>query len=675
MRDSVLNAKGLSRLSGGSALDFGPFSGLASQVVLEELPGTNQTWPQTFTPTLAAGSNGVLITLGMNSTQFPTVTVNGAAAELVASTGNQYNNGLLVMCAYYAQTTDTTPDITIDWTGDRTRGAAIVVTSVQGGPVASWRVFGDADPQAADVQRTFTISGVEWGEGDAVFGLLLGERNPLANDFGGFTGCRSQSGTIHIAVGHEVKGSAASAQSINWGMRNTHRGDSGLVLVASKAEADAVRLVPAPFQTVYQISGANASVPVVGTYTGTAPSSVEARVVRWSDPTTEVLTWTTLDASPSGGAFSGTLTVPRQPYGMRVEVRPSGGSGITDAMRIGTGLYIAAYGQSNTGGQTGIDLGFTVTSILDGSAYHDRLEESSVHAGTEIISIGNFAGLRGLISEIESLMGCGVIYTNSAKAGAALAVLSTDPERQLLLDDISRVGLTPQAFYWWQGEAEGASGLFAGYAADFDTFHGALATSLGVSKSDIPFVICTLGPTTDGDVTDANWAGINGELIDAADTYADVHLFSDNADGVLSAGDPFHFDGATQELVSKRGARGIAVALGEATPSAIFRIGSITKVSTTVIDVNLTHGIGTDYTPTTGITGFTVSANSDMSSPATLSSVVRQDASTIRITLSAAIAGTVHLTYQTTKGPYTPVVDNGTYSMPLLRQIDALSAS
>lgn len=100
------------------------------------------------------------------------------------------------------------------------------------------------------------------------------------------------------------------------------------VSVRRKASAS-VNLNQLQDRRVYQRSGTSVSLPLSGTYTG-ASAAIQARVI--TDPgSTEVVAWTTVAASPTGGTWSGSLSVPQGGW-YKVQVR----RGTTGAAKTGT---------------------------------------------------------------------------------------------------------------------------------------------------------------------------------------------------------------------------------------------------------------------------------------------------------------------------------------------------
>jgi hypothetical protein len=107
-----------------------------------------------------------------------------------------------------------------------------------------------------------------------------------------------------------------------------------------------------------------------------------------------------------------------------------------------------------------------------------------------------------------------------------------------------------------------------------------------------------------------------------------------------------------------------AVAMNDVLGSGTYHRGpsivSISEVDSTHTDVNLSHTGGTDFTPTSSITGFTIT-DDNWSGTLAISAAVRQDASTIRLTHAAA-SGTRRVRHQYGADPTVTgaVVDNST---------------
>jgi len=88
--------------------------------------------------------------------------------------------------------------------------------------------------------------------------------------------------------------------------------------------------------------------------------------------------------------------------------------------------------------------------------------------------------------------------------------------------------------------------------------------------------------------------------------------------------------------------------------------------SSTTVTVTVEHDGGTDFTPTTGIEGFSYYDSGD--SEITISSAVRTNATTITLTLASAVAGTLYYMRDNESVTLSNLVkDNGANTLPLQR--------
>jgi hypothetical protein len=89
--------------------------------------------------------------------------------------------------------------------------------------------------------------------------------------------------------------------------------------VSASGLQSTVTLTELPSRRIYQRNPTSATVPLSGTYTG-SPGAIEARVV---DATTgdQVVAWTTVASSLTGGTWSGSLSIPQGGW-HRIQLRP-----------------------------------------------------------------------------------------------------------------------------------------------------------------------------------------------------------------------------------------------------------------------------------------------------------------------------------------------------------------
>jgi len=407
---------------------------------------------------------------------------------------------------------------------------------------------------------------------------------------------------------------------------------------------------------VYQRTGTNTDITIAGTYSG-SPTAIQARVM---DGVSEEVTWTSIDASPTGGTFSGTISTPTGgPF--TAEVRFSNDTGVTDEGTNGwlLGDVIMISGQSNAAHWFDADTTGTPNAsmrILEAAGWRESdgvleagaVEFANTYITTEGVPCGMVLSATGSLGLRHEAAGTAYLDASDLR-GAAYATWIT----ARLTDTDNTLG----GFVWIQGEQDAAD---AGVTEA--EYEGSLNALLGfvradVSDASLPVVIAYLGRYTGA--TDANVQAINN-------AQQNVVASDANAYGVMThdiAYDGVHYD--DHKDVAARVVEAMLYAKGSASYYEGPTITGATKISSTVIDVNITHESGTDFTPTSAITGFSVL---DDATPATISSAVRQDATTIRLTLASALTGTATVRYLYGASPTITslVKDNTANTLPLV---------
>lgn len=408
----------------------------------------------------------------------------------------------------------------------------------------------------------------------------------------------------------------------------------------------------------------NAAVTISGTYSGT-PTAIEYRLLLASDDTTEVQTWATLDAAPTGGTFSGTPTITSTANYVHAEVRYSNDTGVTSlqANDWGVGTLVGTIGQSNienwfTDG-TGTPNGKCSVHAPGGWVKQSTTGTGAIGFGNKLSNaLGHVVGLldysvggSGLVSGVTSPYwgdSTGSYYTNFTAA-------------------VTAVGGGLEFILWAQGEQDAFVGsptaTEANYTSTLNSLVAQCRTDINndSDQTNLPFIISQLGRATNG-ATDANTQAIKDALFTVATTTADCYLGATTHDIPLS--DSVHFTTAGYTTHGERMAQAVLDITGDVTFHRGPAIASATLVDSTTIDVTLTHVGGTDFTPTTSITGFEVF---DDATPVTISTAVRQSATVIRLGLAAAITGTATARYMYGVNPTITgvVLDNSTESLPL----------
>jgi len=383
------------------------------------------------------------------------------------------------------------------------------------------------------------------------------------------------------------------------------------------------------------------SLLIEGTYTGT-PTNIEARIVL-DGTSTEVKTWTTIDSSPSANAFSGTITGVDQGGWYNVQVRFSNDTGTTDdgTSKWGVGMIVAVYGQSNAEFWFWTDWGTSLTKDDLVSWYNPQgwnATGSGSTWGDNTIANGAMAFGNAIVDSLS----IPVALVDAGVASAAIADLNTGTNFNNLITLTDAVGGSVEYVLWAQGETDGMN------ATAQATYHTALGTLLTNLRANITAVSGTLpmitsipGRYTDG-TEDAGWNNVRAATIQKIAGDSDVYKGGETITYDLNGN--IHYGSGTEGYIKhgKLIAQAVLDDLGEVTYSTGPSIDTFTLVTSTIVYVNITHSGGTDFTPTTGITGFEVF---DDGSPVTISSAVRENADTIRLTLASAITGTATARY------------------------------
>lgn len=411
---------------------------------------------------------------------------------------------------------------------------------------------------------------------------------------------------------------------------------------------------------VQRNSDEEGSLVIAGTYTG-SPTSIEARVV--DDGTSdEVVTWTEIDVSPSGGSFSGTLTGIPQGGWYNVQVRYSNETGITDegVNAFGVGILIGCIGQSNIEKwfTDGTDL--TANDLLRSYAgsWAVPTKNGAISFGNTIISdLGIPVGLLDYGvggSALNSAADTGNGYwLDTATAGKPYVVFEAA---------VTALGGVLECVVWYQGERDANAGISeAQYESDLATLVSNLRTDISSPSGTLKMLLVQIARYTAG--TDSQWQAIRQAQRDFVASDANVYLAATTIDSGLQ-GDGIHLDTTGLTENGSRVAQCFLYLFSDATYYLGPTITSFEKISATVIDVTITHSGGTDFTPTSAITGFIVT---DDGSPETISTAVRQNATTIRLTIDGSLDGTLAVSYQYGANPTVTgaVLDNTAVALPL----------
>jgi hypothetical protein len=224
-----------------------------------------------------------------------------------------------------------------------------------------------------------------------------------------------------------------------------------------------------------------------------------------------------------------------------------------------------------------------------------------------------------------------------------------------------------------QGEGDSANGTVGNtplgatkglWKANWTTVSNQIAALAGETIPMLFIGLSTFGGTQ-GANSDAQWSAVQAGIKELADEYAHMHYSHSMLDATLI--DTYHYDGASYGRSGKRAASLGSTVLGGAGGLAAWFITGVSIVSATQTDVTVAHALGSDFTPTTGITGFSISGTNGAAweSP---SAAVRQSATVIRLThsdLGTVLDRQLRYLYGTAPVITGLVIDNSAAATPL----------
>lgn len=435
----------------------------------------------------------------------------------------------------------------------------------------------------------------------------------------------------------------------------------------------------ADFTGYQRTSSDNYAVPVSGTYTGT-PTAIQARVVL-DGTSTEEVTWTTIDASPSGGTFSGNITTPTGGW-YNVQVRFSNDTGVTDegTNKWAIGAYILQVGQSQQ--EMLYSTSSTPPSLTAVSSYYDVRSGDNIWKDYTAGNSSNGNGIITLANNLYTNLGVPIFFIKASQGGSALrkeaefnATTSywfdedTDTEGPLFTKAITQMdALGGKAEYisWVQGEQDANFGGITP-AETIDSLTKLIAffrTDVTTpDSSTIPFLIGIIGRSTDAGSGDADWSNMREALTTVADSNTNNYVSGQLID--LTLADTVHYTPAAYTIFANRIAQTIRFIESDVTYYRGQQIDDYTQVSSSIIDINLNTTTGiTNFTPTSAITGFSIL---DDATPETISTAIQVDANTIRLTIAGTITGTPTVRYLYGANPTVtnPVLGNDALTLPL----------
>ena len=449
---------------------------------------------------------------------------------------------------------------------------------------------------------------------------------------------------------------------------------NGFALCIQVLSVESLSLTPPTNLRVYQrASNGKGSINLAGTYAGVV-TNIEYRLVL--DATSTPVAghdWTTLVAGPSGGVFSGTVSIVPAGGWYNAQVRMSNDVSVVSnsTNQIAVGALLAVIGQSQARNLHEIGTSYTQTAV--GSQYTastNIAETLNVWAAT----VGS--GARKLVDTLSSLLGVPIGLIKAGVGSTALTSAGNTGSGYWLntaagqvydkwITAMNAVGGSCEAILWLQGEQDAFQGLVsqavysAGLATFVANFNPALA--VGYTHSSIPLLIAQTGRDANAGRSDVGYSNIRSAQYDFAAADAQTYLAAPCIDIPL-AGDGIHYTETGYQTVATRLAHAYAKILGLTATSPAPIIVGLTTVGSTTTDITIQSGAGTDFTPISAITTFEVDLGAGF---VAVSSAVRQDATHIRLTHASGTIVAARYLYGANPVFTGLVLDNSALAWPL----------
>jgi len=261
------------------------------------------------------------------------------------------------------------------------------------------------------------------------------------------------------------------------------------------------------------------------------------------------------------------------------------------------------------------------------------------------------SGPKHLGDALVDLFNCPVGLVNGHSDGSSISQWDGGSIYTDAMTVFNAVGGKFGGLIFIQGEVDAGGTTYATYLS---TLTAVLQTRFRAAfgQSSLPIALVANGRYTTDPGAMPTYGQVKQAHYDYADSDANCYLV-DRIDSELSDG--LHLAQAGSAKVGARVGQAFRVAYGAATEWQGPVISSITLVSATVYDVNITHQLGADISPSSGATGFVATDPGDSDAALAIASVVRQSATVLRITLSDTPVGVPVFSYA--DGPVPDVTD------------------
>ncbi|MBU0678629.1 MAG: hypothetical protein KJ626_10985 [Verrucomicrobia bacterium] len=421
---------------------------------------------------------------------------------------------------------------------------------------------------------------------------------------------------------------------------------------------------------IIQRVGTNGSLQLSGTYTGT-PTAIEARIV--STNGSEITAWATVDASPSGETWSGTVSGIPEGGWYRVETRYSNATSVTNdtSNRFGVGILIAFLGQSN------IAKMFSTSNNTDVAnqhlSYFGYDDYSDNHLGDAVIwrditgagHNGN-GGIR-LGNDLRSELGIPVGLMNFSIGSTRITqwTNATWYGWTQFVGGVETVGSDFEMVVWHQGAADALAGVTkTQYKSNLDALYSNITNLVpSARQTNLPFLCAIQNRGDYGAGYDDDYNAVRGAQLEwpTEAPNASMKFRAGNSIDMIHGGwlgDGWgHWQPTSYALMADRYAQSALHALGE--PGYTYGGGGGVMTTGVLYDnkiiLSFQQDGGTKLTVTNSsvnIAGFEVSTNNFVSTLGIATAELYNADTQVRLVFSNDLSGNVEVRYLYGMNPF-----------------------
>lgn len=416
-------------------------------------------------------------------------------------------------------------------------------------------------------------------------------------------------------------------------------------------------------------SNGAAAVALSGSYSGHTPATIEYQLYA-ANGTTVLQAWTALTATIGSGTWSATPSVPQG--GMyRIAVRSSQATSAIHANLWGVGAACAVAGSSSA------EYLFTDKS---GTTHTPNPNIRRYGTGGNVYSEFASTGAAIIIAnKLYDLLGVPILMIDTGDGGTTLGDWLSSGSTPWInfRDRVTNIGRKLEFLALAVGSNDAADGLVTSRLSHANRLKQLVANiCTHTSQASIPTLIAGTNRRTahNAGITDAAY-NLQIDYVRMAEqdvgqepgyTYVstiDLPMLADNT----------HLSVAGYTTSATRQGDAAVRLLSTGASSIGPRISGMSWAGST-ITATIAHNLGTDFTPTSGITGFVVT---DGSGTPGITSVARTSATAITITCNRALVDPVDVTYHAGAAPdvSTPVLDNAATPTLMRAETDMVASS